>query len=91
MTDRFWRRKSLEEMTPAEWESLCDGCGQCCLNKLEDEDTGEVALTRAACRFLDLGSCRCTDYAKRFENVPDCINMTPDIARSAPWLPAAGF
>ncbi len=87
MSDRFWRRKSLEAMTQAEWESLCDGCGQCCLNKLEDADTGESALTRAACRFLNLGSCKCADYANRFDNVPDCINMTPDFTRSAPWLP----
>ena len=87
MTEPFWRHKTLEEMTHAEWESLCDGCGQCCLNKLEDADTGEIALTRAACRLLDLGSCRCSDYANRFTHVPDCINMTPESTRNTRWLP----
>ena len=87
MTEPFWRRKTLDEMTHEEWESLCDGCGQCCLNKLEDADTGEIALTRAACRLLDLGSCRCSDYENRFKHVPDCINMTPDATRNTRWLP----
>ena len=84
----FWLTKSLEDMDRAEWESLCDGCGQCCLNKLEDEATGEIALTRAACRYLDLGTCRCGDYANRQRNVPDCLTMTPAEARGARWLPA---
>ncbi len=87
MTEPFWRTKPLEEMTRAEWESLCDGCGQCCLNKLEDDDSGEIVLTRTACRFLDLGSCRCTDYANRFANVPDCMDMTPNVATGTAWLP----
>ena len=87
MTEPFWRRKTLEEMTEEEWESLCDGCGQCCLNKLEDAETGEVALTWAACRLLDLGTCKCSDYANRFKQVPDCINMTPESTRNTGWLP----
>ncbi len=87
MTEPFWRRKSLDEMTDAEWESLCDGCGQCCLNKLEDADTGEIALTWAACKLLDLGTCQCSDYANRFKHVPNCINMTPESTRNTRWLP----
>ncbi len=83
----FWETKSLEEMTSAEWESLCDGCGRCCLNKLEDEDTGEIVLTRLACALLDIGRCRCSDYANRFERMPDCINLTPEKVRSLTWLP----
>ena len=63
----FWRTKTLEEMSTAEWESLCDGCGRCCMIKLEDEDTGEVHFTRLSCHMLDAGSCRCSDYENRFE------------------------
>jgi uncharacterized cysteine cluster protein YcgN (CxxCxxCC family) len=84
----FWETKSLEEMSAAEWESLCDGCGRCCLNKLEDEDTGEIVLTRLACALLDIGRCQCSDYPNRFEKMPDCINLTPDKVRSIAWLPA---
>jgi uncharacterized protein len=83
----FWKQKTLEEMTREEWESLCDGCGRCCLIKLEDEDTGEIVYTRAACRLLNLRTCRCKDYAARFAKVPDCVNLTPDAARSLDWLP----
>jgi uncharacterized protein len=83
----FWRTKSLEEMTAAEWESLCDGCGRCCLVKLEDEDTGEVHFTDLGCRLLDGKTCRCTDYARRRRRVRDCIKLTPEGARSLPWLP----
>ena len=84
----FWETKSLEEMTAAEWESLCDGCGRCCLNKLEDEDTGEIVLTRLSCALLDIGQCRCSDYANRFDKMPDCINLTPEKVRTLKWLPA---
>ena len=84
----FWRLKALEEMSPGEWESLCDGCGRCCLNKLEDEDTGEIHLTRLACALLDISSCRCSDYANRKALMPDCIQIDPAKARSLPWLPA---
>ncbi|MBC8129054.1 MAG: YcgN family cysteine cluster protein [Rhizobiaceae bacterium] len=83
----FWRVKSLEEMTPAEWESLCDGCGRCCLNKLEDWDTGEIAWTNVACTLLDGESCRCSDYANRRAVVPDCIGLTAAEVRKIVWLP----
>jgi uncharacterized cysteine cluster protein YcgN (CxxCxxCC family) len=83
----FWRAKSLEEMSDAEWESLCDGCGRCCLNKLEDIDTGEIAFTDVACRLLDGESCRCKNYPKRQKLVPDCIQLTPESVRTLAWLP----
>jgi uncharacterized cysteine cluster protein YcgN (CxxCxxCC family) len=83
----FWRIKTLEQMDAAEWESLCDGCGRCCLVKLEDEDTGEVHFTDLGCRLLDGRSCRCTDYARRRRRVHDCIKLTPEGARSLAWLP----
>ena len=88
MTDEpFWRTKRLDEMNPAEWESLCDGCGRCCLNKLEDEDTGEIAWTDVACRLLDGQSCRCVDYPGRQSLVPDCIQLDPAAVRGLSWLP----
>ena len=83
----FWRTKSLDEMSEAEWESLCDGCGRCCLNKLEDWDTGEISWTDIACRLLDGQTCRCTKYTSRQVLVPDCIPLTPDTVRSLTWLP----
>lgn len=83
----FWKRKALEELTPAEWESLCDGCGRCCLVKLEDEDTGKVHFTDIACRLFDPASCRCTDYAHRHRKVRDCIQLTPAKVRELQWLP----
>ena len=83
----FWQTKSLEEMTPDEWEALCDGCGQCCLLKLEDEDTGEIAVTRLACKLLDIGACRCSKYENRHDYVGDCVRLTPEAVRSLNWLP----
>jgi len=83
----FWRRKTLEEMTRGEWESLCDGCGKCCLHKLEDIDTGAIAFTRVACRMLDLDSCRCKDYPNRKKHVPDCVRLTPTRVNKIDWLP----
>ena len=76
MTD-FWQNKRLGDLTPAEWEALCDGCGRCCLHKLEDEDTGELYFTNVACRLLDLESCRCRAYGRRAELVPDCLILSP--------------
>ncbi|MCW8125008.1 YcgN family cysteine cluster protein [Microbulbifer halophilus] len=83
----FWQRKTLEQMTGAEWESLCDGCGRCCLHRLEDEDSGEVYSTNVACRLLDTHSCRCGDYPHRKRHVPDCIQLGPQDAREFHWLP----
>ncbi len=83
----FWRRLSLEEMSQAQWESLCDGCARCCLNKLEDEDTGDIAWTSIACRMLDQTACRCSDYEHRSKHVPDCIQLTPENVRTLSWLP----
>ena len=85
---KFWENIPLPQMTDAEWEALCDGCGRCCLNKLEDPDTGEVALTRVACRLLDGETCQCGQYDIRHQFVPECIQMTPQsIALHAYWLP----
>jgi uncharacterized cysteine cluster protein YcgN (CxxCxxCC family) len=84
---RFWEKKALAEMTPAEWESLCDGCGRCCLKKLEDEDTGEIAYTDVACKLLDRDRCRCLSYAHRHELVPDCVALDLDDKKTFDWLP----
>jgi uncharacterized protein len=84
----FWQRKTLDEMDRYEWESLCDGCGRCCLLKLEDEDTAEIHLTRLSCKLLDVGSCRCSDYSKRHAQVPDCVAINPAKVRELSWLPA---
>ncbi|MCB1386550.1 MAG: YcgN family cysteine cluster protein [Nitratireductor sp.] len=83
----FWKRKTLEEMSEAEWESLCDGCGRCCLNKLEDWDTAEIHWTNIACAELDCDTCRCRNYEYRFKLVPDCIDLTPAKVREIGWLP----
>lgn len=87
MTAPFWQTKRLEEMTPEEWESLCDGCAKCCLLKLEDEDSGEIAYTRLHCRLLDDATCRCSDYANRKAKVPDCIQLTPQAVDEIKWMP----
>lgn len=83
----FWRRKTLTQMTAQEWESLCDGCGKCCVNKLEYEETGAIEQTNVACRLLDTHSCRCKDYPNRKKHVPDCIQLTPRKIKSMDWLP----
>lgn len=77
----------MRDMTRAEWESLCDGCGRCCLKKLEDSETGKVQYTDVACRLLDTERCRCTRYARRLEHVPDCVELTPENVRKIAWLP----
>ncbi len=83
----FWERLTLAEMSDAQWESLCDGCARCCLIKLEDEDSGEVAYTGVACHLLDLDACRCTRYPERHELVPDCVRIGPEEASAFAWLP----
>ena len=83
----FWKTKTLAEMTPEEWESLCDGCGRCCLHKLRDDDTGEIAWTNVACRLLDTKTCQCSDYASRRRRVPDCVRLTPEGLAEIDWLP----
>ena len=88
MTDLpYWKTKTLAEMSPTEWEALCDGCGLCCLNKLEDWDTGDVVFTSVACRLLDGESCRCKDYENRQATVPDCIQLTVEGVDEIAWLP----
>lgn len=83
----FWKRKTLSEMDPDEWESLCDGCAKCCLYRLEDEDTREVYFTNVHCRLLDAETGRCTDYPNRSRRVPDCVTITPAVLEDPYWLP----
>ncbi len=83
----FWKHKKLNEMNRQEWESLCDGCAICCVQKIEDEDTGEIFFTNVACSLLDSESGRCGDYAHRCEKVPTCIQVTPDNAGELNWMP----
>ncbi len=83
----FWRELSLAQMTSQQWESLCDGCARCCLNKLEYEDTGEIEWTEIACRLLDDETCRCKDYANRHDRVPDCVALTATAVTTIKWLP----
>ena len=84
----FWQRKSLDEMTDSEWESLCDGCGRCCLAKLEDaDDSSRTYFTNVGCRLLDGDTCRCRDYANRLSLVDDCVQLTPQSLKTINWLP----
>ncbi len=83
----FWETKTLSEMTKREWESLCDGCGKCCLHKYEYEDTGEIDHTNVACRYLDLNKCNCTQYKRRHELVDDCIALSAKMVGNLSWLP----
>ena len=85
---QFWETVPLSKMTSPEWEALCDGCGKCCLNKLEYEDTGEVEFTRVACKLLDGDSCRCMNYQNRHSYVPECVRLSPKtLKKIAYWLP----
>jgi uncharacterized cysteine cluster protein YcgN (CxxCxxCC family) len=84
----FWKTKSLGAMTRAEWESLCDGCGKCCVHKLEDEETGELMPTNVACRLLDRRTGRCQDYKHRQAYVPECVRLTPERLKQIDWLPS---
>lgn len=85
---RFWETVPIDRMTQKEWEALCDGCGKCCMNKLEDEDTAEVALTRVACRLFDDGTCRCTQYDIRHQFVPECVVLSPkNMDQNLYWIP----
>ena len=83
----FWKTKSLDDMTRDEWESLCDGCGRCCLHKLRDDETDELSFTNVACRLLDLHECHCSHYERRRDKVPDCVSLTPETLREIDWLP----
>lgn len=87
LRERFWERYTLEELTTAEWEALCDGCGQCCLLKLHDEESQELAVLNVACQLLDTHTCQCSDYENRFDFVPDCTQLTPELVREFTWLP----
>ena len=87
MTDRWWETTPLKEMSETQWEALCDGCAKCCLVKLEDEDTGEIAYTRLHCKLLDEGTCLCSNYENRKAFVPDCVKLTPDNLAALRWMP----
>lgn len=84
---RFWENKTLEEMNADEWDALCDGCGKCCLNKFQDEETEEVFFTNVACAYLDLRTIRCHCWETRSEKVTDCVVLTPEMLKEINWLP----
>lgn len=88
MNNFFWKDKNLKQMDMREWELLCDGCAKCCLEKLEDEETKEIAYTNVACRLLDIDTCRCSDYRNRQKLVYSCIKLTPEKVATLPWLPS---
>ncbi len=83
----FWKKKTLEQMTRTEWESLCDGCGRCCVEKLENKKTGKVYFTNVSCKYLDTRQCSCTAYDQRREKAPWCLSLTPEMVPKIRWLP----
>ena len=85
--DRFWEITPFHRMSRDQWESLCDGCGKCCVHKLEDDDTGEVFPTNVCCRLLDTRTARCSDYRNRKALVPECVRLTPARLDDLDWLP----
>lgn len=85
--EEYWLTTSLNDMTDDQWESLCDGCAQCCAHKLQDEDTEEIIFTNVVCQYLDSNQCRCGVYQDRSIHVPDCIKITPDNAKTLAWIP----
>lgn len=86
-TDRFWETTPLNKMSPQQWESLCDGCAQCCRHKLEEEETGDIYFTRVVCRLLDMDKCQCTSYEQRHILNPECVELTPEVILQLHWLP----
>ncbi len=88
LTDHFWKDKPLEKLNSDEWEALCDSCAKCCLQRLEDEESGEVYTTNIVCRYLDEDECRCMDYPNRSINVPDCVSVTLELLQDPYWLPS---
>jgi uncharacterized cysteine cluster protein YcgN (CxxCxxCC family) len=83
----FWQNKTLQDFTSEEWDLLCDGCGQCCQYKLEDEESGDLYLTNVVCRFLNPDSCRCNVYEERHNVVPTCVQLTPENVPTLEWIP----
>lgn len=86
-SEPFWKRKKFSQMTPEEWESLCDGCGKCCCIRLEDVDSGHIYRTDISCQLFDTQTCQCRDYANRQKKVTDCVRLTPENVRTLTWLP----
>ena len=87
MSERFWETTPIEQLDRAQWEALCDGCGKCCIHKLEDDTTGELYPTNVACRLLDRRTGLCRDYRNRRAYVPECVRLTPAKLRQLDWLP----
>ena len=87
LRDKFWELP-IEELSAAEWESLCDGCGRCCLKKIQDEETTELYWTRVACRYLDEATCKCTNYTQRSKLVPSCLNVKEMYRQNTDWMPS---
>ncbi|PHS17522.1 MAG: hypothetical protein COA86_09525 [Kangiella sp.] len=85
--DRFWETIPFDQLDQKQWESLCDGCGQCCAHKLQDDETEEVFLTNVVCQYLDHQTCHCSVYENRHQYVPDCIKITPENAKTLNWIP----